>query len=157
MVRFNQNIVKHDATEEVICSYETTFLQFVGDAIDHDLATVDGKNMHHGLGSIAIANGKFSNSKTMRQAISRDKKQNWSDIVSNKGMEIKQCNSPDVPALERTIMWPVSQSILYDCSIDILWNCAHVFNKSCPNWSGYMSSLKTNNHLLQSQLQLCFQ
>ena len=104
--------------------------------------------MHHGLGSIAIANGKFSNSKTMRQAISRDKKQNWSDIASNKGMEIKQCSSPDVPALARTIMWPVSQSILYDCSIDILWNCAHVFNKSCLNWSGYTSSLKTNNHPL---------
>ena len=43
-------------------------------------------------------------------------------------------------------MWPVSQSILHDCSIDILWNCAHVLNKSCPNWSGYMSSLKTNDH-----------
>ena len=45
-------------------------------------------------------------------------------------------------------MRPVNQSILYDCSIDILRNCAHVFNKSCPNWSGYMSSLKINDHPL---------
>ena len=72
-IRYKQNNVKHDATEEVICPYETTFLQFVGDNTDHDLATVDGKNAHHGLGSIAIANGKFSNSKFIRQAISRDK------------------------------------------------------------------------------------
>ena len=73
---------------------------------------------------------------------------NWSDIAPNKGIELKQYNSPDVPALARAIMRSVSQSILHDYCIDILWNCAHVFNKSCPNWSGYMSSLKTNNHLL---------
>ena len=140
--------MKHDTTERVICPYETTFLQFVGDNTDHDLATVDGKNTHHGLGSIAIPKGKFSNSKFIRQAISRDKKQNWSDIASNKGIEIKQYNSLDVPALGRTVMRPVIQSILHDCSIDILWNFARVFNKSCLNWSGYMRSLKTNDHPL---------
>ena len=53
--------MKHDTTEEVICPYETIFLQFVGDNTDHDLATVNGKNTHNGLGSIAIANGNFSN------------------------------------------------------------------------------------------------
>ena len=155
VIRYKQNIVKR-VTEEVICPYETTFLRFVGDNKDHELATADGKNTYHELGSIAITNGKFSKSKFTRQDISRDKKQNWSDVASNKGIEIKQYNSPDVPALARTIMMPVSQSILHDCSIDIFWNCAHAFNKSCPNWPGYMSSLKTII-LLQSQLKLCFQ
>ena len=133
VIKYKQNIVKHDTTKEVICPYEITFLQFVGDNTDHDLATVDGKNMHHGLGSIATANCKFSYSKFIRQAISRDKEQNWSDIAFNKGIKIKQYNSPVVPALARAIMRPVSQNILNDCSIDILSNCAHVFNKSCPN------------------------
>ena len=45
-------------------------------------------------------------------------------------------------------MRSVSQSNLHDYCIDILWICAHVFNKSCPNWSGYMSSLKINDHPL---------
>ena len=108
MIRYKQNTVKHDATEEVICPYETTFLQFVGDSTDHDLATVDGKNTHHGFGSIAIANVKFSNSKFILQAISCDKKQNWSYAASNKGIEIKEYNLPDVPALARTIMRPFS-------------------------------------------------
>ena len=49
-------------------------------------------------------------------------------------------------------MRPVSQSILHDCSIDILWNCAHVFNKSYPNWSGYMSSFKTNYRPLKKSV-----
>ena len=137
--------MRHDATKKVICRYEITFLQLVGDNTDHDLANVNGKNMHHGLGSIAIANGKFSNSKFIWQAVLHDKKQTWSDIASNKGIEIKQYNSPDVAALARTIMWQVSQSILHDCSIGI---CAHVFNKSCLNWSGYMSSLKRHDHPL---------
>ena len=83
MIRYKQNIVKHDATEEVICPYEINFLQFVEDNTDHDRATVDGKNIQDGLGFIAIPNYKFSNSKFIWQAISRDKKQNCSDIVSN--------------------------------------------------------------------------
>ena len=152
VIRYKQNIVKHDATEEVICPYETTFLQFAGDNTDHDLATVDEKNTYHGVSSSALTNGKFSNSKFIPHAISRDKKQNWSDIASNKGIEIKQYNSSDVPALASTIMRPASQSILHDCSIDILWNCAHLFNKSFPNWSGYMSNIKTNDHSFTIQL-----
>ena len=88
VIRYEQNIVKHDVTDQMICSYETTFLQYVRDNTDQDLATVDGKNTHHGLGSIAIVNGKFSKLKLIRQALPRDKKQNWSDIVSNKGIKI---------------------------------------------------------------------
>ena len=54
VIRYKQNIVKHDVTDQMICSYETTFLQYVRYSTDQDLATVDGKNTHHGLGSIAI-------------------------------------------------------------------------------------------------------
>lgn len=43
LIRFKQNIVKHDTIEEILCPYETAFLQYVGDNTDHDLATVDGK------------------------------------------------------------------------------------------------------------------
>ena len=86
VIKYKQNILKHDATEEVICPYETTFLQFVGNNTDCDLAIIDGKNLHHSLVSIAIANGKFSNSKFMSWDILHNKKQNWSDIVSNKSM-----------------------------------------------------------------------
>lgn len=83
VIGYKQNIVKYDVTDQMICSYETTFLQYVRDNTDQDLATV-----HHGLGSIAIVNSKFSKLKLIRQALPRDKKQNWSDIVSNKGIKI---------------------------------------------------------------------
>eukprot|EP00794_Sanderia_malayensis_P002755 gene2755-3185_t len=60
VIRFKQNVVKHDVSEKIICPEGTSFLQFVADNTDHDLATPDGKNTHHGLGSIAIANGNFA-------------------------------------------------------------------------------------------------
>ena len=98
----------YDATEEVICPCETSFLQFVGNNTDHDLANFDGENTHHGLASIAITNGKFSNSEFIGQAILREKKYNCSDIASNKGIEIKQFNSPAVPSLARIQLVKVS-------------------------------------------------
>ena len=69
LIRFKQNVVQHDITTEVICPPGTAYLQY-----DHDTATIDGKNTHHGLGSIAIANGKFSNFDTRRTPLPRDKK-----------------------------------------------------------------------------------
>ena len=44
----------------------------------------------------------------LQHAILRDKKQDWSDIACNKGIEIKQYNSPDVSVLARAIMQSVS-------------------------------------------------
>ena len=58
-----------------MCPPGTTYLQYVGDNTDHDTATIEDKNTHHGLGSIAIANGKFSNFDTRRTPLPRDKKQ----------------------------------------------------------------------------------
>ena len=117
VIRYKQNIVKHDDTDEIICPPETTFLQFVGDNTDHDLVTVDGKNTHHGLGSIAIANSTFSNSKIMRQTLPRDKKQSWSDITSMTGIKIKQYNPPDSPAIENQILHPLDEDIFSNCSL----------------------------------------
>ena len=52
-----------------------TYLQYVWDTTDHDTTTIDGKNTHHDLGSIAIGNGKFSNFDKRGSPLPRDKKQ----------------------------------------------------------------------------------
>ncbi|XP_076800982.1 uncharacterized protein LOC143445626 [Clavelina lepadiformis] len=74
VIRYKQNVVKHDSVEEVICPDGTAFLQFVADNTDHDICTIDGKNTHHGLGSIAIANGNFTMQQVGRNRIPREKK-----------------------------------------------------------------------------------
>ena len=76
VIRFKQNIVAHDSVDEVVCPLGTTFMQYVGDNTDHDIATVDGKNTHHGLGSIAIANGVFADINNQRRPLPRDRKRN---------------------------------------------------------------------------------
>jgi len=94
-----------------MCPEGTSFLQFVSDNTDHDLATLDGKHTHHGLGSLAIANGNFSSLTLPSQRIPREKKENWSDIQSNKGITIHQYLEPDVPALATTILKPITSQV----------------------------------------------
>ena len=55
----------------------------------------DGKHTHNGLDSLAIANGNFSSLTLPSQRIPRERKENWSDIQSNKGITIHQYLEPD--------------------------------------------------------------
>ena len=43
LIRFKKNVVQPDASTEVICPPGTTYLQYVGDNIDHDIGTIDDK------------------------------------------------------------------------------------------------------------------
>ena len=94
-------MVKHDDVDEIVHPGDTSLHQYVSDNTDHDMATLDGKNTHHGLGSIAIANGNFSNALDVRKKIPRDKKQPWSTVTPNKGIPIVQYYGPDTPALTK--------------------------------------------------------
>ena len=96
--------MKHDVSEEVICPGGTTFLRFVADNTGHDMATLDGRRTHHGLGSIAIANGGQISATCPAHKIPRDKKENWSDVKSYEEIKIRQYFGPDVPALAKAIL-----------------------------------------------------
>lgn len=124
--------MKHDTIDEIISVEGTSFLQFVADNTDHDIATVDGKNTHHGLGSIAIANGKFSDVSFKRNKIPRDKKESWSNITPNDGISIKQYCTPDIPALTKTIFKPVIQV----CHTLTLYTIKNVVSKIPPLFVG---------------------
>ena len=109
MIRYKQNVVKNDTVDDIVCPDGTAFLQFVADNTDHDLATIDGKKTHHGLGSIAIANGNFSGAQIQRNRIPREKKENWCQVESNVGIKIVQYYTPNVSALGETILQPIVQ------------------------------------------------
>ena len=85
----------------------------VGDNTNHDKSTTDGKNTHHGLGSISIANGNFGQISLKRKALPRDKKENWSSITSNQGIIIKSYHHPDTPALSKVSL----KTIIGNCSM----------------------------------------
>ena len=109
VIRYKQNVVKHDKTVEIICPNGTSFHQFVSHNINHDLATLDGQNTHHGLGTIAITNGKFSNCSIQWHKIPRNKVEKWLDTKSNKGINIVQNYTPNIPALTKMILQPIIQ------------------------------------------------
>ena len=99
-------------------------MQYVRNNTDHDTATTDGKNTHHSLGSIAIANGKFSNFDTRRTPLPRDKKQRWSDIQSTQGIPIQNYHAPDKPAFNQVVLGPVVEEQFKPSFINLLWSCS---------------------------------
>ena len=151
LIRFKQNIVQHDKTTEVICPSGTTYLQYVGDNTDHDTATIDGKNTRHGLGSIAIANRKFSNVDTRRIPLPRDKKKCWSEIQSTQGIPMQNYHEPDKPALNQVILRPVIVEQLKVSFVNLLWSCSRIFLEKRTSWSGYMS-VKANAKIHKKSL-----
>ena len=93
--------MKHDKINDILCPESTTSIQFVGDNTDHDLATFDRKNAHHGVGSISIAKENFIGH-TNKKRLPRDRKDNWSIINFDNQVKISQFYSSDVPVLSQT-------------------------------------------------------
>ena len=114
-------------------------MQYAGNNTDHDATTIDGKDTHHGLGTIAIANEKFSNFDTRRTPLSRNKKQRWSDIQSTQGIPIQNYHAPDKPALNQVVLRPVVKEQFKASFINLLWSYFRVFLEKRTSWSGYMS------------------
>ena len=83
---------------------ETSFMQYVSDNSDQQMATLDGKKTHHGLGSLAIANGNFTDYNLPSHRIPRDKKERWSDVEGNNGIEIHEYYEPETSALLKAML-----------------------------------------------------
>ena len=117
MTRFKQNVVKHDKSDQIMRPEGTSFLQYVSDNSDVDLATLDGKHTHHGLGSLAIANGNFTDKKLPTNRIPRDKREKWSDIEDQHSIVIHEYYEPEIPALTKTMFKPIEVTISIPCGL----------------------------------------
>ena len=117
-MRFKQNVIKHDKSREIMSPEGTTFMQYVSDNSDQQLATLDGKKTHHGLGSLAIANGNFTTENLPSHRIPRDKKEKWSNVEGNNGIEIHEYFEPDTPALSKTIFKPIQ---VYNAILQVIF------------------------------------
>ena len=106
--------------------------------------------MHHGLGSIVVANGNFSSESKQTKAVPRNKKQSWSTVDFNEGIQIREYIAPDKPALKQTFLRPIIQEKFHNNFSNLIWNCSRIFLRQCPNWAGYMSTKLTNQTLRKS-------
>ncbi|XP_066929545.1 uncharacterized protein [Clytia hemisphaerica] len=132
----------------------TSFLQYVSDNSDVDLATLDGKHTHHGLGSLAIANGNFTDKKLPTNRIPRDKRKKWSDIEDQQGIVIHEYYEPEIPALTKTMFKPIEGKLPVFQYIDLLWTSSYLFKSMCPSWSGYMSATFNGQPLPESHVTM---
>ena len=133
------------------------FLQFVGDNTDHNINTIDGKNTHHRLGSIVVVNGNLSTESIQRKAVPRNKKQSWSNVDFNEGIQIREYIAPDKPALKlfcgqlsrknfRTIFQILYGTVLAFSSVSKLgW--LHEQNIYQSNTRKILCDNTTSNHL----------
>ena len=85
-----QSVVKHDVSEEVICPGDTTFLQFVADSSDHDVAALDGGGTHRGLGSIVVPGGERIGAACPDRGVPGGGGGNWGGIKSCGGIKIRR-------------------------------------------------------------------
>ena len=81
----------------------------MSDNTDHDIATIDGKNNHHGLGFIVIANSSFFGILVSRQRVPGDKKEPWCELDFNEGIQIIQYIAPNVQSSSKTVLQPITQ------------------------------------------------
>ena len=85
MRRFKQSVAEnHDFLNSMV-SARPEFAQWVADNVDHNTATLDGKNTWHGMGIIAasIGNGSFS-----CKRIPRGKKKLTNETTAGKAIKI---------------------------------------------------------------------
>ena len=83
--RFKQLVAENDDSLNSMVSARPEFAQWVADNVDHNTATLDGKNTLHGMGIIAasIGNGSFS-----CKRIPRGKKKLTNETTAGKAIKI---------------------------------------------------------------------
>ena len=154
VLRFKQSAVKEDDTSK---TFETlvpgTFTQFVGDNVDHNLNTLDGKGTFHGMGILAASTNKHEIQRMRRSHIKRQKLDRGTDFLLDKGVKIVPYNiTSNEPSLSKIkfasidkLMYP--DAVKLSPNIDLLWHTSqHFLNCKRPNWSGFMQTFSNGEH-----------
>lgn len=118
------------------------FHQYVGDNVDHDIATLDGKNTFHGMGIIAAVTPSL---KAERQIPRKDIP--LKDIIT-----LGKINIHPYPS-QREAIYNMSYAVLENIDMkepylqsDLLWKTSSIAQISRPLWNGYMQMITRGQH-----------
>ena len=86
---FKHSIIQNENIDEVVVPNPDLFIQYVADNTYHDTCSLDGKNTHHGLGTIAIATTKngVNDPVCNRMSIPREKLKHANEVIKDKPIE----------------------------------------------------------------------
>jgi len=134
-----QSLNSQDIVESFTEYQNDTFAQWVADNVDHDIATLTGKELSTAWESFALTTRRFQN-------IPRLKKTLPSSFVTSQGFEIVPFHKVSKLGLSKVMLDPViqmkksaSQSAME--VYDLLWHSSWMFSPPetpRPNWSGFM-------------------
>ena len=156
IIRYKQNVIEFDTTDDIAVAHGDTFCQFVGDNTDHDTNTLDGKNTHHGLGSIMVFNGldgSFGPKPIYRKDIPRKKKVNWDQVTNNEGIPILSFAMNGISPLQKVKFQRLEHDGAYFPNpAELLWICSKLKAEKVPNWAGFMSTFSKSTSTMPSSI-----
>ena len=132
VMRFKQSAVIEEDTSTILHSISCgTFTQFVGDNVDHNICTLDGKKTFHGMGILAASTNK-EGIKTQTPPIKRHALTKSTAITQNKGVKIVPYLTSNESAFSKTVLKSVStlqtpEVVKFGHNIDFLWQTVQVF------------------------------
>ena len=141
--RFKQSVMRSDVITPC-CGFN--FTQWVGDNVDHNVASLDGRGSFHGMGVIAVSSGKQQPSVMRQAAVIRIARQRAHDGITSLSIPIRSFNAPDKRALASVVVRELRElqqpeSLVDALRSDLLWASGWVFqlqDRQRPNWSGFM-------------------
>ena len=162
VTRYKQSVIQsQDINSFIPGPFPGTFTQWVGDNVDHNIATLDGSGTFHGMGVIAVSTqtGVFKSIPSVDR-VKRLRLIKAKSLIGNHGIPIKPYVAPAVrglshlrykPVLE--LQWPfILPPTLH---IDTLWHAGWMFRDASqprPNWAGFMQSVSVGCHPHKSDI-----
>jgi hypothetical protein len=132
VARFEQNAAVNQGTD--FPGHDSENVQYVGDNVDHNIATLDGNDTFHAMGILAIGTrGTKHNQKVPRSQIA-------SKDVSNSGfikIQYYRGDNKAINALKYGII-PVVVAEDPTSNLDVLWQTSLLFSPTAAGWNGMM-------------------
>eukprot|EP00745_Piridium_sociabile_P023062 TRINITY_DN35931_c2_g2_i7.p1 TRINITY_DN35931_c2_g2~~TRINITY_DN35931_c2_g2_i7.p1 ORF type:complete len:567 (+),score=112.84 TRINITY_DN35931_c2_g2_i7:122-1822(+) len=123
-----------------------SWIQFIGDNVDHQIRTLDGAGTFHGMGIIGAATPGTK----QRKAVRRDVTVTPDKISAIGKVPIHYFNAS---AVDLSIAYEVLQDFAVDDKtrkLDLLWKVSWPLRSPRPGWSGMMQTVCNGNYPGQS-------
>jgi len=150
--RFKQSVMLSEENKSSVCESMTNhFTQWVGDNVDHNVASIDGRGSFHGMGLIAVTSLTGTNKMALRQAaIKRLSRVSAKASVRSLGLPIQEYTKPGKSSLSlvvikelRQLKSPVNFSLA--SKLDLIW-MSRSLHFSRHSWSALMQHVSTGEH-----------
>ena len=156
VTRCKQSVVEMETTNDILPNLVPgSFIQWVGDNIDHNINTIDGKDTFHGMGVIAVSTPTYGDVMHIRNSpstvVKRKNIVKAKSLVMKEGIPIKTYIFPSKSALSNEVLIPYLElqypyTLPKELNIELLWHSTGAFGNeevNRSNWSGYMQHVTT--------------